>query len=207
MNVISSSICDKGKPLQCQNLAYQKRCFLPGKGGEVLFLCGKHCRMEDLKPFQQTLNTARVICEFIAGEHYSVFRRIKGMSFGISSSIVSVRLFEPAPDMSQLDERTDALYKTLTGYGVKRLTAMAFSGGTKITFDYDDKGKKSMSGEPDVALDGWFFRTDTGGRKNFILHTPSALFDIVGPIISPLLEASGYSGVFLNGEECSFTKT
>lgn len=160
--------------------------------------------MEDLKPFQQTLNTARVICEFIAGEHYSVFRRIKGVTFGISSSIVSVRPFEASPDLNQLEERTDALYKTLIVYGVKLLTVKAFSDGTRITFDYDDKGNKRMSEEPDVALDGWFFRTDTDGRKDLILKTPSALSDIVGPIISPLLDASGGSELFLNGERFYF---
>lgn len=161
-------------------------------------------RMEDLKLFQQTLNTARVICEFIAGGHYSVFRRIKGVMFGISSSIVSVRPFESTPDLSQLEERTDVLYKTLSSYGVKRMTVKAFSCGTKFTLDYDDKGKKRRSEESDIALDGWLFRTDTGGRKDLILQTPSALSDIIEPVISPLLDASGCSELFLNGERFSF---
>lgn len=163
----------------------------------------KYSHMEDLKPFQQTLNTARIICEFISGEHYSVFRRIKGVVFGISSSIVSVRPFEASPDLNQLENRTDALYKTLIGYGVKLLTVKAFSDGTRINFDYYDKGNKSISEEPDIAMNGWFFRTDTGGRKDLILQNPSALIDVVSPIISPLLDASGSSELFLNGERLS----
>ena len=177
---------------------------LPGISGGVFYFCRKHRRMEDLKPFQQTLNTARIICEFIAGEHYSVFRRIKGVTFGISSSIVSVRPFEFTPVLSQLEERTNALFKTLTGYGVKRMTVMTFSCGTRISLDYDDKGKKSRSEESDIALDGWLFRTDTGGRKDLILQTPSAQCDAVGPIISPLLDMSELPELFLNGERISF---
>ena len=96
------------------------------------------------------------------------------------------------------------LYKTLSSYGVKRMTVKAFSCGTKFTLDYDDKGKKRRSEESDIALDGWLFRTDTGGRKDLILQTPSALCDAVGPIISPLLDMSELPELFLNGERISF---
>ena len=96
------------------------------------------------------------------------------------------------------------LYKTLSSYGVKRMTVKAFSCGTKFTLDYDDKGKNDKTTEPDIALDGWLFRTDSGGRKDLILQTPSALSDIVGPIISPLLDMSELPELFLNGERISF---
>ena len=64
--------------------------------------------MEKPQAFKSVLDVTKAICEFIAGEHYSVFRRITGATFGVSVSVVSVRIFEKTPDLENLEERTGA---------------------------------------------------------------------------------------------------
>ena len=161
--------------------------------------------MTDAKEFKTVLNIAKRICEFIAGEHSSVFRRITGATFGISTSIVTVRPFEKSPGLENLEERTDALFQDLKEKGAKELTVKLFSGGMKCTYFYNEKGK-SIDQVKDVLPEGSLFRVDMGGRKDLFLRDTELFISELGPIISPLLDTTTRLDLFLNGESFSFKK-
>lgn len=155
--------------------------------------------MEDSKAFKSVLDVTKTICEFIAGEHYSVFRRITWATFGVSVSFVSVRIFEKTPDLEKLEERTGALFDTLAQGGVKTLTINVFSAGIKYILRYDDKGK-DLSQRPENTPDGFLFLADLGGKKDAPLKDPNLFGSVVGPWLAPLLDESAAGRIFLNGQ-------
>lgn len=159
--------------------------------------------MAESKEFKTALNLSKRVCEFIAGEHSSVFRRIKGVSFGLSTSIITVRPFEDAPDLENVDERTHALYQDLKKGGAKELSVTLYSRGLKYFYYYNEKeNKKEITQE--ILPEGALFRVDTGSRNSVILSDNELFRAAVGPIISPLLENSNTVDVFLNGDRFSF---
>lgn len=160
--------------------------------------------MEDSKAFRSVLNIARIICEFIAGEHSSVFRRLSGATFGVSVSFVSVRIFEKTPDLENLEERTDALFGSVKKDGAKFLTVKVFSTGTEYAHYYDDKGKYSVQ-RPNSIPDGSIFLIKMEGKKDIPLKN-TALFRLyVESVIASLLDESADSDLFLNGERISIS--
>lgn len=155
--------------------------------------------MEDPMVFRSVLNIARIICVFIAGEHSSVFRRLSGLTFGVSVSFVSVRIFEKVSDLDKLEERADALFGSVKKEGAKSLTVKVFSAGTEHVYHYDDKGKSSAQ-KPGTTPDGSLFLIDMGGKKNSPLNDRPLFRSYVESVIASLLDESAASDVFLNGD-------
>lgn len=161
--------------------------------------------MSKAKEFKTVLNITRIVCEFIAGEHSSVFRRITGVTFGVSTSIVTIRPFEKSPDLENLQERTKSLYEALIQYGAKELTVDVFSSGIKIVDFYNEKGSK-YDQQNDTVPDGMLFRVDLGGRKDVLLKDQTLLIEAVGHTIFPLLDETSKPEIFLNGERLLLPK-
>ena len=155
--------------------------------------------MEDPMVFRSVLNIARIICVFIAGEHSSVFRRLSGLTFGVSVSFVSVRIFEKVSDLDKLEERADALFGSVKKEGAKSLTVKVFSTGTEHVYHYDDKGKYSVQ-RPNSIPDGSIFLIKMEGKKDIPLKNTALFRSYVEPVIASLLDESADSDLFLNGE-------
>ena len=155
--------------------------------------------MEDSKAFKSVLDATKTICEFIAGEHSSVFRRLSGATFGVSVSFVSVRIFEKTPDLENLEERTDALFGSVKKDGAKILTVKVFSTGTEYAHYYDDKGKYSVQ-RPNSIPYGSIFLIKMEGKKDIPLKNTALFRSYVEPVIASLLDESAASDLFLNGE-------
>lgn len=160
--------------------------------------------MEDPMAFRSVLNIARIICVFIAGEHSSVFRRLSGLTFGVSVSFVSVRIFEKVPNLKNLEERTEALVGSVKKEGAKSLTIKVFLAGIEYVYRYDNKGKSSVQ-KPCSTPDGSLFLIEMGGKKDIPLKDATLFRSYVEPLISSLLDEFAASDVFLNGERIAIS--
>lgn len=160
--------------------------------------------MGETKEFKTVMDIAKTICEFIAGEHVSMFRRITGAVFGISTSVVSVRVYEKHLDLENLNERTEALYNALYQKGAKVLTVKVFFDGIKYTHRYGDKGA-NIEQWPDNLPEGSLFLVEMGKKKDLPLNDSEPFLATVGPVIAPLLDNAAETNLFLNGELFSFT--
>ena len=168
-------------------------------GSELLFICRKkHVGMDEAKDFRPALDIAGTVCEFIAGGRPSVFRRITGVNFGVSASVVTVRLFGKSPDLEDLEERTIALYGALVKLGAKKLTVEAFSEGVKYVHYYEEEKFRHSQNEDHIP-DGMYFRVDSEGGDP-ILRDNALLLGSVWHIISPLIDYTSETEFFLNGE-------
>lgn len=150
--------------------------------------------MTNTEVFNNVLNVATAICEFIKNES-----RITGATFGVSTSVVTARFFEKVSGLEHLEERSELFFQDLRKMGVKELRIESFSDGVKSILLFNEKSKKYIQ-EQDKLPDGFLFRVEMNDGRDLILRDPEVFCSKVGPVLKPLLDTNSEPELFLNGE-------
>ena len=93
-----------------------------------------------MEKFDNVLEIARVICGFIFSHSEVVPPEITSFTFGISSSIVSVRFKGNGIYNDGFKEDSAAFFRVLQGMTTEKLTITSFMDGLALRFEYTKKG-------------------------------------------------------------------
>ena len=149
---------------------------------------------------QSVIEMARDLCLFVEEKG-----NVTGIVFGVSASVVSVRLFLCKPNLTDLEQRSDELYDFVKKKGAKNLFVKAFSEGVKHIVSYEiekEEGKliKSVSHNEDNAAEGWLLRVEMKDCNDCLLEEKEAFIEIVGWAARILMGDDCNKRIFLNGE-------
>lgn len=149
---------------------------------------------------QSVIETARDLCLFVEEKG-----NVTGIVFGVSASVVSVRLFLCKPNLTDLEQRSDELYDFVKKKGAKNLFVKAFSEGVKHNVSYEiekEEGKliKSVSHNEDNAAEGWLLRVEMNDCNDCLLEEKEDFKEIVGWTARTLMGDDSNKRIFLNGE-------
>ena len=159
--------------------------------------------VKDIFP-QSVIEIARDLCLFVEDKE-TVDGNVTGIVFGVSASVVSVRLFLCKPNLTDLEQRSDELYDFVKKKGAKNLFVKVFSEGVKHIVSYEieeEEGKliKSVSHNEDNAAEGWLLRVEMKDCNDCLLEEKDDFVESVGWDVRTMLCDDYNRGIFLNGE-------
>lgn len=157
-----------------------------------------------MEKFDNVLEIARVICGFIFSHSEVVPPEITSFTFGISSSIVSVRFKGNGIYNDGFKEDSAALYRALQGMTAEKLTITSFMDGLALRFEYTKKGLSEKSRE-DNPPEGALFSVETTDGKNEFLNDTQLFTDALKPLFEDTFPDHPDIEVFLNGNRMKLT--
>ena len=141
-----------------------------------------------MESFDNVLNIAKTICEFIFSHSELVPPEITAFSFGHSSTVVSVRYKGHAIYGEVFKTDATELFKALSALTAETLTITTFVDGLALRMEYTGKGLSEKARE-DNAPEGALFRVETKDGKdkflddiNLFTRTLSPLFEATFPV-------------------------